>query len=69
VDANASLLKPAMVSSLFRANGLEVELTRFFLYLPERLYRFAPGLERLLAAIPAGGQFASFARKPEQSWS
>jgi SAM-dependent methyltransferase len=69
VDANASLLMPAMVSSLFLASGLEVKRTRFFLYLPESLYRLAPGLERLLALIPAGGQFATFARKPGQKSS
>jgi SAM-dependent methyltransferase len=66
IDANASLLTPPMVSELFSNNGFEVERTTFFLYLPERLYRYMPALERLLASVPLGGQFATFARKPER---
>ena len=62
VDADAILLRPAETRRLFRGAGLTVEEQRYFLYLPEYLYRRLGGLETALAKVPLGGQYAVFGR-------
>lgn len=57
VDAAARLLTARQARSLMRAAGLTPALTRYFLYLPEKIYARAPGVEGLLDRAPLGGQY------------
>jgi SAM-dependent methyltransferase len=63
VDADAILLPSRETSTLLRSAGLEQLQTRLFLYFPESLYRKATWVERALSRVPAGGQYATFARR------
>jgi SAM-dependent methyltransferase len=62
VDADAILLRPEETRRLFREAGLTVDDQRYFLYLPESLYRRLNRLESLLVTVPLGGQYAVFGR-------
>lgn len=65
VDDNAILLRAGTARHLMRGAGLRVEATRYFLYLPQRVYRSARFLERALDRVPLGGQYAVFGLKPQ----
>lgn len=64
VDADARLLAARAARRLLGNAGLENLRTTYFLYFPENLYGKMRRLEALLARVPAGGQYAVFARKP-----
>jgi SAM-dependent methyltransferase len=63
VDANANLLTAAEARALVREAGFAVRKTCYYLYFPQSLYRRLASLERLLGVVPAGGQYAVFARR------
>jgi ubiquinone/menaquinone biosynthesis C-methylase UbiE len=63
VDADAHLLTPGTAHRLLNKAGLTKYETSYFLYLPESLYQKAPKIESWLRRVPAGGQYAAFARK------
>jgi len=64
IDSAAVLLRPSETCSLMKEAGFTVERPRFFLYVPERLYSAIGCVERVLARVPAGGQFAVFGTAP-----
>ena len=55
-DADAILLKPAELRSLFRHAGLHLHRQTYCLFVPPRLSWFLP-LEKLLGWLPLGGQY------------
>jgi hypothetical protein len=63
VDANAVLLTAGETRALLQGAGLCVRKTCYYLYFPQSLYRRLAGLERLLGAVPAGGQYAVFGQR------
>lgn len=63
VDEGAKMLRAGAAQRLLADAGLEVVERTFFLYYPEKLYRVLRGLEAALGWLPAGGQYAVFARK------
>jgi SAM-dependent methyltransferase len=63
VDEHAILLTAGRARHLLRDAGFAVLGTRHFLYVPQRLYRWAWIVERALERLPLGGQYAVFARK------
>ena len=65
VDRGARLLTAGRARQLLAGAGLRADQTLYYLYLPERLYRRAAGLERALKRIPLGGQWALAARRIE----
>lgn len=60
VDADAMLLRPAETRRLLGDAGLIIDEHRYFLYLPELLYRRFGRLEDVFARIPLGGQYVIF---------
>jgi len=64
VDQNAVLLDSRESGSLLAAAGLPVEEQHYFLYFPEKIYRWLGALEELLDWFPLGGQYAVFGRRP-----
>jgi SAM-dependent methyltransferase len=64
VDADARLLTAGQTRSLMRYAGFGVMDTRFFLYLPERMFRVTGQLERAFGRLPMGGQYAVVGKKP-----
>jgi hypothetical protein len=60
-DKDAVLLRAAMTETLFRATGFGEIQSEHFLLLP-RTGRLARKLERSLAALPLGAQYACSAR-------
>jgi SAM-dependent methyltransferase len=64
VDANARLLAAGKVLDLMERAGLTPLAPQYFLYFPERLFFAFSRMERILARIPAGGQYAVFGRRP-----
>jgi SAM-dependent methyltransferase len=64
VDADAILLSRRETAGLLRQARLNLMETRYFLYLPQKLYRWAGGIEDALAKAPAGGQYSVFAERP-----
>ena len=66
VDADAILLKNREAMQWMRRAGFVVELSKYFLYFPEPLYRLGGRVaEHLLSGIPMGGQYAVFATKQQ----
>lgn len=63
VDADAHLLSAIRARALLRAQHLEPIHTEYFLYIPEGLFNVLGPIERLLARLPFGGQYATVARK------
>lgn len=55
-DADAILLKPAELRSLFRHAGLHLQRQTYCLFVPPRLSWFLP-LEKFLGWLPLGGQY------------
>jgi SAM-dependent methyltransferase len=66
VDSNAVLLRARETRDLMRAAGLAPLATLYYLYLPQRLFEFAGKLERFLAGVPLGGQYAVFGERPPE---
>ncbi|MDP9099459.1 MAG: class I SAM-dependent methyltransferase [Verrucomicrobiota bacterium] len=64
VDENAKLLTARSARRLVRAASMRLLETRYFLYVPERIYRWAAPVERALGRVPFGGQYVVFGRKP-----
>ena len=64
IDVNARLLTARTARRLSRAAAMETVATRYFLYVPQRLYGWAGLIERALDRAPLGGQYVVFARKP-----
>jgi SAM-dependent methyltransferase len=67
VDANAVLLTAGKVRRIMRAACLTPVKTSNYLFFPERLFAVMGRLEKWLAAVPAGGQFAVFGMRGDQS--
>lgn len=65
VDENAKLLTARAARNLMRAASMQAIATRYFLYVPQRLYSWAARVERALERAPLGGQYVVFAKKPE----
>ena len=63
VDRDAHLLSSSLTARILRSQGLAPVETSYFLYAPEKWYERLGGFETLLKRIPAGGQYAVFARK------
>jgi ubiquinone/menaquinone biosynthesis C-methylase UbiE len=63
VDVDVHLLSHREAKRLLEYEGLQVEEASFFLYLPEFLYKWWPGLEGALRRVPLGGQYAVFGRR------
>jgi|SRR5688572_3437158 len=63
VDADAHLLRAKSTIGLMTAAGATMLDTRYFLLLPQRLYKYFGVLENRLTKVPIGGQYAAFASK------
>jgi SAM-dependent methyltransferase len=55
VNADAVLLRPDETRALMSWQRLEITSQRFFLYLPEPVYRRFTFVEELIAKLPLGG--------------
>jgi len=64
VDVDAKLLTAKMASRLLQTATFEHISTDYFLYFPERFFDRLNSIERKLAKIPFGGQYALVARAP-----
>jgi SAM-dependent methyltransferase len=64
VDKNAELLTAKTARSLVQTASMQTVATRYFLYVPQRVYGWAARLERALDRAPLGGQYVVFGRKP-----
>jgi SAM-dependent methyltransferase len=58
IDSHAHLLTAGNARRLVRAAQMNVLVTRYFLYFPERLYFKMAAAEEVLAPFPLGGQYA-----------
>lgn len=67
IDVNAELLSGRAAQRLLRGAGFRVMETEYFLLLPERFFRRFGLVERWLARLPLGGQYAVFGRRQEGS--
>jgi SAM-dependent methyltransferase len=63
IDADAHLLTAGTSRRLLKNAGLANCETTYFLYFPESVYLRAHRIESWLRRVPAGGQYAVFARK------
>lgn len=63
VDKNASLLTAGATRRMLQAASMPAIATRYFLYVPQRIYGWAAPVERVLARVPLGGQYVVFGRK------
>lgn len=63
VDKNAKLLTAKATRRLMQAAAMQVVATRYFLYVPQRVYSWAAPVERALDRVPLGGQYVVFGRK------
>jgi SAM-dependent methyltransferase len=63
VDANARLLTAGATRRMLQAASMPAVDTRYFLYLPQRIYGWAAAAERVLGRMPLGGQYVVFGRK------
>ncbi|MCH8806373.1 MAG: methyltransferase domain-containing protein [Planctomycetes bacterium] len=64
IDASAKLIGAPGMKRLFRSAGFERVRTRYYLFLPRRLYRHFGACERLFSLTTLGGQYCSIARNP-----
>lgn len=65
VDTTAVMLNSRKARRIMRGAGLLPVDTSYFLFFPEPLYRRFGGLEAFLTWLPAGGQYAVFARRDQ----
>jgi SAM-dependent methyltransferase len=64
VDRTARLLSPQLTRTLLFQAGLIAKSTSYFWFFPERAYqKGGAAVERWLAKVPLGGQYAVFAQK------
>jgi len=63
IDSRAHLLSARKVRRLARSARMEVLVTRYFLFFPERFYSKMAGAEAKLSAVPLGGQYGVFCQK------
>jgi SAM-dependent methyltransferase len=63
VDEHAVLLTAGESRRMMRAARFEIAATRYFLYVPQRIYRRARAVETALARVPLGGQYCVAAIK------
>jgi SAM-dependent methyltransferase len=64
VDANAILLTRREASRHLCRAGFSPQMSRYFLYFPEFVYRYTgDAVEKWLGKVPLGGQYAVFATK------
>jgi len=64
VDADAVLLNERETSKLMQLAGFSQQVSRYFLYFPEFVYRrTGDAVEKWFGKIPLGGQYAVFATK------
>jgi len=63
VDADAALLTARETRQILSFAGSKPLATRYFLFFPERIHKYAAFLEDQLAALPLGGQYSIFARR------
>jgi SAM-dependent methyltransferase len=64
IDVDAVLLPASEAKQLISTVGFAVEVASYFLYVPKALYENGGKIvERLLARIPLGGQYAIFGAK------
>ena len=64
VDENAQLLTARTARRLIHEASMQAVATRYFLYVPQRVYGWAAPVERALDRVPLGGQYVVFGRKP-----
>jgi SAM-dependent methyltransferase len=64
VDENAKLLTARTARRLIQEASMQAVATRYFLYVPQRVYGWAAPVERALDRVPLGGQYVVFGRKP-----
>ena len=64
VDADAELLSAREAGRMLKASGFSSLSSRYFLYLPEKLFLRFGALEKMLSRIPLGGQYAILAQAP-----
>jgi len=64
VDADARLLTARQASRTMREAGFHSIRKRFFLFLPEGLFRKTGRFETFLSGIPLGGQYGVMGKKP-----
>jgi SAM-dependent methyltransferase len=64
VDADARLLSARTAARLMSRAGATVLQTRYFLWLPQQIHKYASALEEVLGGVPLGGQYAVFAQTP-----
>ncbi len=64
VDENARLLSAGATRRLLQAASMLTVATRYFLYVPQRIYGWAAPVEWALGRVPLGGQYVVFGRKP-----
>jgi SAM-dependent methyltransferase len=62
VDADAILLRARETRAALRDAGFAIDEQRYFLYLPEPLYKHLGWGEDFLSWLPLGGQYAVFGR-------
>jgi len=68
VDADAVLLTQRETSKLMGVAGFSCQVSRYFLYFPESVYRrTGDAVEKWFGKIPLGGQYAVFAIKNSRS--
>jgi len=66
VDKDAVLLNSSETCGLMRQCGFRIEKRQYFLYLPTSLYSSIGGLEKALARVPLGGQYAVFSTSQDE---
>jgi SAM-dependent methyltransferase len=63
IDVDARLVTAGGAKRYAEGAGFHHFNLQYFLYLPQRFYDRAEGVERFLTKLPLGGQYALFARK------
>jgi ubiquinone/menaquinone biosynthesis C-methylase UbiE len=64
VDQQAHLLTAGKIRRIAQEAQMEILATRYFLFFPERVYSAMAQTETRLSALPLGGQYALFCRRP-----
>ncbi len=63
VDADAILLDRPETEALHKQAGFGETETRYFLFMPEKIFNVMGSLEKALAWLPLGGQYMTVSRK------
>jgi SAM-dependent methyltransferase len=67
VDVDAELLDAHEANKMFETSGFRSLGTEYFLFFPERLFSRFGVLERKLARVPLGGQYALLVETPAEN--